>query len=186
MMAVLHTIGHSSREAQAFVGLLKAHAIELLIDIRAFPRSRRHPHFGRDVLADVLSSRGIAYHWAGDTLGGFRKPRTDSPHVALTDAAFRGFADHLDTAACRTALAALVAQAMHRRIVIMCAEADHRHCHRQFIADTVLRAGLDVRHIGSDGRCTPHRLHGCLDPRPAGGVYNRFAQGELFAPGATP
>ena len=39
----VYTIGHSNRSAAALIGLLKAHAVRLLVDIRAFPRSRRFP-----------------------------------------------------------------------------------------------------------------------------------------------
>jgi len=77
--------------------LLKAHPIEILIDIRAFPRSRRHPHFDRAMLSAILAKQGVDYQWLGDVLGGYRKPRRDSPHTALTDAAFRGFADYMGT-----------------------------------------------------------------------------------------
>lgn len=186
-MTVIHTIGHSSRSAALLLTLLKAHGIQLLVDIRAFPRSRRYPHFNRTMLEDVLASREIAYHWAGDALGGFRKPRADSPHTALTDAAFRGFADHMASASFAEAIAVLRAQARKRRLAIMCAEADYRHCHRQLIADHLQRVGSDVRHILGEDGCIAHRPHACLDPSTVSSVYNRNIQGDLFMPnGATP
>lgn len=179
----IHTIGHSSRSAATFIALLKCHGIRLLVDIRAFPRSRRYPQFNRALLEDVLASREIAYHWAGDLLGGFRKPRADSRHTALIDAAFRGFADYMESTAFGEALEALIERAESRRLAVMCAEADYRHCHRQLIADHLLCRGIEVRHILGEDSCVSHRLHACLDLEHEPNVYNKYAQGDLFATG---
>src|SRR5262245_24478028 len=90
------TIGHSTRSADEFVELLRAHAISGLADVRTIPRSRRHPHFGRELLDARLGAEHIAYrHFAA--LGGLRKPRVDSPNGAWKNEAFRGYADHMMT-----------------------------------------------------------------------------------------
>lgn len=183
--APLYTVGHSNRSAATLVGLLKAHAVRLLVDIRAFPRSRRFPQYNRAVLEDVLNSRDIAYYWLGDLLGGFRKPRADSPHTALTDAAFRGFADYMDSASFSAGIADLLARSRERRSVLMCAEADFHHCHRQFIADHLLARGIEVRHILGPGECVVHRFGPCLDVDARPPVYNKHEQGDLFG-GAPP
>src|SRR3990172_10872421 len=73
----VHTIGHSTRTIEAFLALLKSHAIELLADVRRWPASRRYPHFHREALSSSLADAGVAYIWRGD-LGGFRKPAPDS------------------------------------------------------------------------------------------------------------
>jgi hypothetical protein len=39
------TVGHSTHTLDRFVALLTAHGIALVADIRAGPRSRRHPWF---------------------------------------------------------------------------------------------------------------------------------------------
>ena len=177
----IHTIGHSSRSAATLIVLLKRHDIRLLVDIRAFPRSRRYPQFNRALLEDVLASREIGYHWAGDALGGFRKPRADSRHTALVDAAFRGFADYMESTAFRAAIDALLERAASRRLAVMCAEADYRHCHRQLIADHLLRRGVEVRHILGEDGYVAHRPHACLDLEHEPNVYNKYAQSDLFA-----
>lgn len=179
-MVTVHTIGHSNRDIESLLGLLGAHRIEVLVDIRAFPRSRRHPHFDRNALATHLARADIDYAWAGDALGGFRKPRRDSRHIALGDAAFRGFADYMESAHFHAGIAALVARAERQRVVIMCAEAEHRHCHRQFIADFLLLAGHQVHHVESSGGARPHRLTDCLDSAGDAPVYNRHEQRDLF------
>src|SRR5688500_14182331 len=91
------TIGHSTRSADEFVELLRSNAIGALADVRTTPRSRRHPQFGRELLAARLLDEGIEYrHFAA--LGGLRRPRPDSPNGAWRIEAFRGYADHMLTA----------------------------------------------------------------------------------------
>ena len=90
------TIGHSTRSLEELVALLRAHGVERVADVRRFPRSRRHPHFAGDALARDLPKTGIAYrHLPG--LGGFRRPRPDSPNTAWRNASFRGYADYMAT-----------------------------------------------------------------------------------------
>ena len=69
---VIHTIGHSTRTIEQFLDLLKTHRIELLIDVRRWPTSRRLPHFNREALSSALTAYKINYLWRQD-LGGFRK-----------------------------------------------------------------------------------------------------------------
>ncbi len=179
-MTILYTVGHSNRSADDLLTLLSEHQIEILIDIRAFPRSRRYPHFDRGSLQGALSHQEIDYLWLGNSLGGFRKPVPDSPHTALTDTAFRGFADYMGNAEYHAAVTALIAQAAERRSAIMCAELQAEHCHRQFIADDCLRRGIEIRHL-SHGRA--YRLHTpnpCLDNSVDPPRYNRHEQGDLF------
>ncbi len=179
--ARLYTIGHSNRAIATLLELLGSNAVSVLVDVRAFPRSRRHPQFNRAALEVALSAAGIGYRWQGDVLGGFRKPRADSPHTALTDAAFRGFADYMDTPRFALAATALAALGGRQTVAVMCAEADYQHCHRQFIADWLVRHGCEVRHIAGEGAARLHRLNACLDHASEPAVYNRHEQGDLFA-----
>ena len=180
MTATLFTIGHSNRPADHLVELLHRHGVRTLVDIRAFPRSRRFPHFDRHALGARLGAEDIVYRWSGNSLGGFRKPRRDSPNQALTDSAFRGFADYMASDAFVTAVAALQDLARRSATAIMCAEADHRHCHRQFICD-YLRDELTIRHIDSNGTLRPHVAHACLEPGRRPPIYNKHEQRDLFA-----
>ena len=93
---VVFTIGHSTRPLETFIGLLRAHGVTQLADIRSIPRSKRHPHFAGDALSASLPAAGIAYrHFPG--LGGHRKPRRDSPNTAWRHEGFRGYADYMQT-----------------------------------------------------------------------------------------
>jgi len=142
----LYTIGHSTRGAEEFLELLRRHCVERLVDVRAFPGSRRHPHFGREVLARSLSDAGIEYIHA-PALGGRRKPRPDAPPTSWRNAGFAGYADYMTTPEFRRALDQLLAWAVERRTVIMCSEAVPWRCHRSMISDAAVARGCDVEHI---------------------------------------
>lgn len=151
MTTTLYTIGHGSREIGELVEMLAAARIATLVDVRAFPRSRRHPQFNQGALEGALAARGIGYSWEGKALGGFRKPKPDSRHTALRVAAFRGFADYMETEEFGAALDDVLRRADQERVAIMCAEREPAECHRSLIADAALARGARVIHlIGRD------------------------------------
>ncbi len=96
-MPTIYTIGHSTRTLDELVDALRAHDIRTLADIRAFPMSRRLPHFNRESLEVELPKHGIEYIWRKE-LGGYRKKiRDDSPNTGLRNDAFRNYADYMLT-----------------------------------------------------------------------------------------
>jgi len=150
------TIGHSTRSLDDFVELLARNGLAQLADVRTVPKSRRHPQFVREALAESLPRAGIAYrHFPG--LGGLRKPRPDSANTAWRNASFRGYADYMQTPPFARALDDLVAWA-GQPTAIMCAEAVWWQCHRQLVADALVARGVEVRHIVSAAVPEPHRL----------------------------
>jgi uncharacterized protein (DUF488 family) len=157
-MAQVFTAGHSTRPAAELLAMLQEAVVELLVDVRRFPGSRRHPQFAREALAAALAGAGITYTHE-PALGGRRAPRSDSPHTAWRNAGFRGYADHMETAEFRDALARLEALAAERPTAILCAEAVPWRCHRRLIADALLARGWDVAHLLAPGRSEPHVLH---------------------------
>ena len=101
---------------------LHAHSIQTLVDIRAFPMSRRLPQFKRESLEKSLAEVDIRYLWM-PALGGYRKKiREDSPNLALRNAAFRNYADYMLTAEFENAMKELIALADASRTAYMCAE----------------------------------------------------------------
>ncbi len=55
-------VGHSTRNFEEFLGLLPAHGVRPLVDVRRFPHSLRHPHFDGEVLSKWLPCEGgISY-----------------------------------------------------------------------------------------------------------------------------
>ena len=170
------TIGHSTRELDAFIALLEREGVRHVADVRRFPGSRRHPQFGRDALALALEGRGIAYSHH-PSLGGRRSPRPDSPNGAWRNAGFRGYADYMATPEFTDALERLLDVARAEPTAIMCAEAVPWRCHRSMIADALVARGVPVRHI-LDARTEPHRLTSFAVVRDGGIVYPP-EQGEL-------
>jgi uncharacterized protein (DUF488 family) len=154
------TIGHSTRSAEELIALLRANEIAGLADVRTIPRSRRFPHFAGEALKETLKHEGIHYrHFAA--LGGLRQPRADSPNGGWRNSAFRGYADHMQTAEFSSALDDLLAFGEDRNVAVMCAEAVWWQCHRMLLSDALLARDVDVRHIMSQrGESTlqPHRL----------------------------
>lgn len=152
------TVGHSTADADALRELLTGAGVELVVDVRRVPASRRHPHVRREALARWLPAAGIAYRWEGEALGGWRRPRPDSPHTALRSPGFRGYADHMDTVEFRAALERVLADAARRTTAVMCAEALWFRCHRMLLADALtLLGGAEVLHLSHQGDLEPHR-----------------------------
>lgn len=157
-MTTIHTIGHGNRPAKEFISLLQQWRIRSLVDVRAFPVSRRHPHFARAALEQSLKEAGIGYRWDGDALGGRRRPRADSPHVALRNASFRAYADHMMQPEFAAARDSLIEAASRESIAIMCAERLPWQCHRYLISDTLTARAVTVLHIVSVGAPQQHAL----------------------------
>jgi len=116
----------------AFVSLLREARTSTLADVRAYPASRRHPHFSRDLLSAALAAAGIVYQWQGLALGGMRKG---------------GYAAHMETPLFIDAATALIAASSTQALCIMCAESDPADCHRSHIADWLVARGERVVHL---------------------------------------
>ncbi|MEZ0470266.1 DUF488 family protein [Luteimonas salinilitoris] len=155
MTARLWTVGHSTRDWDAFVALLAAAGIETVADVRRFAGSRRHPQFSGAAMARALPQAGLGYA-SMPGLGGRRPPRPDSPNTAWRNAGFRGYADYMatpDYAAARDRLGDL---ALRSRTAVLCAEAVWWQCHRGLIADDFKARGWEVIHLLAPGRTQPH------------------------------
>jgi uncharacterized protein (DUF488 family) len=157
-MPTLLTVGHGTLEAPAFAGLVSQAGIEVVVDVRRFPGSRRNPQFGSDQMAAWLAEAGVGYEWA-PSLGGRRKAAGDSPNTGLRNAQFRAYADHMATAEFRDGVAWLLATAAERTVAVMCAESVWWRCHRRLLSDhLVLVEGCAVEHVMHDGRRVDHPL----------------------------
>jgi uncharacterized protein (DUF488 family) len=153
----LFTIGHSTRPFDEFLALLRAHGVVQVADVRTVPKSRRHPQFAREALERALPEAGVSYRHFAD-LGGLRKPQADSRNTAWRHDSFRGYADHMETAAFERGVEELMAWSASGPTTIMCAEAVWWRCHRQLIADALVARGVEVRHIMSAGSAPAHSL----------------------------
>ncbi len=146
---MLYSLGHSVRTLDDFVRFVRGAKIEVIADIRRFPRSRRHPHFTRERLAESLPRFGVAYVWLGEELGGFREPDYES-WMKVPDFE-RGIAE-------------LERLAQTKTVGFMCSEGAPSKCHRRFVAQTLLSRGGAVSHLLPDGTTQPvEPAHGRLD-----------------------
>jgi uncharacterized protein (DUF488 family) len=155
----LWTVGHSTHPWPAFVELLKGAGIEAVADVRLLAGSRRHPQFNGDAMAMELPEAGIDYVPIRD-LGGRRRPRPDTRNTAWRHAAFRGYADYMETPPYRPARERLATLAATRRTAVMCAEALWWQCHRSLISDDFKADGWTVLHLQRGGRTSEHPYTG--------------------------
>ena len=184
-MSTLYTIGHSTRTFDELVAALKAHGVATLVDIRAFPMSRRMPHFNRESLEVELQKRGVRYVWMKE-LGGHRKKiRDDSPNTGLRNDSFRNYADYMLTPEFGSAIERLLTIAEETRLsptlspqsdeqdgareglagttsgntAYMCAERVYFQCHRMLVSDYLTAHGHTVLHIDDEKRAPrQHKL----------------------------
>ena len=178
----IHTLGHSTRSQDALIALLQEAGVELLVDVRSYPRSRRNPQFDAETLAAALGRAGIGYAHL-QALGGKRGCQNgDAPsaNTAWREPGFRNYADYALTPAFQAGLADLPAAARARPTTIMCAEAAWSRCHRRIIADYLLAAGEVVVHILGPGASEPASLSPDAVPQPDGTVHYPARQGSLF------
>jgi len=166
----IFTVGHSTRSIDEFVGLLRAHGVKGIADIRSIPMSRHNPQFNTDVLKQSLQQKHISYKHI-KKLGGLRHAKKDSINLGWRNASFRGFADYMATQEFSEGLEALTKIANTRETAIMCAEAVPWRCHRSLIADALTKKGWIVRDIMSRTVAARHRLTPFLKTRKGQLVY---------------
>ena len=149
------TIGHSTRTIDEFVGMLKSFDIQILADIRSFPGSKRYPHFNKDALKAELDRNHIEYIHFKD-LGGRRQTRPDSVNTGWRHAAFKGYADYMETGVFKHAIRQLGQVALKKRLVYMCSEAVWWSCHRSLVSDYLKVHDWTVMHIMGLGKADEH------------------------------
>jgi uncharacterized protein (DUF488 family) len=150
------TIGHSTRAINEFIALLQDNEIKLLVDVRAWPGSKRYPQFNREALTESLTAHGIRYEHFPE-LGGKRKSRPDSRNTAWRNASFRGYADYMETEQFQQGIQRLLDVAAEAEpTAIMCAEAVWWRCHRALISDFLKARGIEVVHILDANKTDPH------------------------------
>ena len=154
-MFTVWTVGHSTRSAEEFGRILTAHGIQVLVDVRMFPGSRRYPQFNKTALSESLNGLAIEYKHE-PRFGGRRSPRADSHNTAWKNPQFRAYADHMETDEFREAVKELLQVASERRVAVMCAEAVWWRCHRSLISDYLKAAGHTVLHIMDEKKTEEH------------------------------
>ena len=108
---MIYTIGHSNHELEEFLGMLQAHAVSVLIDVRSKPYSRMNPQYGKRELSKSLRAAGIQYQFEGRALGGLDA-------INVTDPTFV------------ERMTRVLSLQSYGPVAMMCAEKNPAHCHR--------------------------------------------------------
>lgn len=156
----VYTIGHSTRTIGEFAALLGESGIELVVDVRAIPRSRTNPQFNRETLPAALAPLGVGYEHIAE-LGGRRSRGRGAPPSSNTfwrNTSFRNYADYAATEAFRSGLDQLRELSGERCSAIMCSETLWWRCHRRIISDYLLAEGIPVLHIMAAHKVEPATL----------------------------
>lgn len=155
----IHTIGHSTLSLEDFVSRLKVNNIELLVDIRSFPGSRRFPHFGKEALAESLPTLGIKYLHLPD-LGGYRKASKMVGPVnrGWRNVSFKNYADYTLESKYEDGIEKLLSLARQQRVAYCCSEAVCWRCHRLLVSNTLSARGHEVLHIFDENKVEKHSV----------------------------
>lgn len=145
----IYTVGHSTRNFDELLTMLQNNEITHLVDVRAFPSSRKFPQWNQSAIIEALPP-DIGYRWIRE-LGGRRHTPNSGASVngAWQVKAFRDYADYMDSDEFKAGLHELLELAEHGRPAIMCSEAVPWRCHRRLITDALIVAGAEVVHIMS-------------------------------------
>ena len=149
------TIGHSTRSFEEFIHMLNSFNIELVADIRSFPGSRKFPQYNKETLELSLPQNSIQYVHL-KSLGGRRRMMPESKNTGWRHAAFRGYADYMETDAFIKGIIELENLALEKRAAFMCSEAVWWRCHRSMVSDYLKVRNWKVMHIMDIGRIQEH------------------------------
>ncbi|MDQ3681757.1 MAG: DUF488 domain-containing protein [Bacteroidota bacterium] len=152
---IIWTIGHSTHPLNEFISLLTSFKISLVADIRNYPGSKRFPHFNKEALQISLPQNNIKYIHLKE-LGGRRSPIAGSINTRWRNAAFRGYADYMDTDAFKIEIIELEKMALKENTVYMCSEAVWWSCHRSLVSDYLKNRNWKAMHIMNFGKATEH------------------------------
>ena len=142
MPKALATIGYEDATQADVIGRLKDAGVEIVIDVRAVPSSRR-AGFSKNILAGSLHEAGIDYLHLRAL--GTPKPGRDAArkgHVAEMHAIYNR---HLEEPQAQLQLAEATEIARERKAALLCYEADAAGCHRRIVAELIHeQTGLKV------------------------------------------
>ena len=168
----IYTIGHSTRTLEHFIAMLQSFSIEMLVDIRSYPGSKRYPHFNKENLEISLPEKNINYIHL-KSLGGRRATKPDSKNTGWRHPAFRGYADYMETDEFKKGIEELEQIAIKQKTAYMCSEAVWWRCHRSLVSDYLKLNGWMVYHIMEINKSEEHHY-----TQPAKIIDGKLSYGE--------
>ncbi len=147
-MGNLYTIGHSQHKVEYFVGLLRQHDVNYVLDVRSVPYSRYAEQFNRESIAYQLKNSGINYSFMGNYFGA--RPRNtdlycdegylDFERVRKSEQFLKGFNN------------VVMGLDKGNNIALMCTEKEPIDCHRAIMVSRAFElSGINVNHILENG-----------------------------------
>lgn len=128
---ILYTIGYEGRKIDEFIDNLKCSQVNMLIDVRELPLSRKKG-FSKNKLKDKLEKEGLKYvHMRG--LGSPKELRTKLVKDKNYSLFFQSFSNYLDSKS--EYLNELAKYVNNSICCLMCFERHAEKCHRSVIAD---------------------------------------------------
>ena len=145
-MGRVTTIGYEAADLSSFLACLKAAKIEVLIDVRELPLSRRRG-FSKSALRMALADHKIGYVHLRDL--GDPPPGRAAARAGKIEKFVRIFKRHLKTKAAQEALEAACKLARSATISLMCFERNPVTCHRLMVAAAIrdIIGGVPVDHL---------------------------------------
>lgn len=154
------TIGHWTCPPAVVLHTLDSAGIDLLVDVRKMPGSRRSPQFNADEMPSWLAPAGIGYLHLAE-LGGRRpeqKGVDPGRNAGWRNASFKNYADYTLTPQFEAGLDRLTGLATDRHVAVMCGEPMPWRCHRLLISNTLTARGWTVVHLMNNAKPQRHRL----------------------------
>ncbi|HEY8288552.1 MAG TPA: DUF488 domain-containing protein [Acetobacteraceae bacterium] len=144
-MQPLLTIGYEACTIDSVVTALRDAKTELLIDVRAVPRSRK-PGFSKRQLAAGLEEAGIRYVHLQAL--GTPKPGRDAVRAGHPERMEVIYRAHMKSDQAQAELARAKLLAREQRACLLCFERDHMTCHRRLVAEMVsAETGQAIEHL---------------------------------------
>ncbi|OGT76276.1 MAG: hypothetical protein A2W76_05695 [Gammaproteobacteria bacterium RIFCSPLOWO2_12_47_11] len=142
-MKKLYTIGYEGIKLDDFLETLDKAQIDVLLDIREFPISRRKG-FSKNILCEALAEFDIDYRHEkrlGSPKNIRHKLRKDHDYEAF----FKAFGRYLQK---QNGLLQELTEELSGNIALMCYEKDHTLCHRLPVVDALAdMLGLTPKHL---------------------------------------
>lgn len=145
-MGEIFTIGYEGAAVEDFIATLMLAKIDLVVDIRELPVSRRRG-FSKGALAAALEAEDIGYeHLKG--LGDPKEGR-DAAKSGRFEEFVTIFTAHMQTEIARADLEKAIGFISGKKACLLCYERDFRTCHRNIVSERISDiTGQTVRNLG--------------------------------------
>jgi uncharacterized protein (DUF488 family) len=141
----ISTAGYEGLVQEQLLDRLEAAGVQVLIDIRAVPNSRK-PGFSKKILAASAEARGVRYVHI-QALGTPKAGRI-AARAGRGEEMARIFGAHLQTEAAQAGLVAARDIASGAPCCLLCFERDPHLCHRRIVAEVIAaQTGQQVVHL---------------------------------------